>query len=191
MKTISPKTTSILACILIYPGLNFSAAAQTSRPAEQAFKNIKVLTGVPESEIQPTMWFFSASLGVRCRFCHEEENDKREMDTKPQKAIARKMIEMTMAINKNSFGGSVVVTCNSCHRGNSKPVGSPTVGIETSLATRAEEVKPAAADPMPTLDQLLSKYEASIGGAGAPQKISSLAIKGTVTDINFNGERKT
>src|SRR5713101_3989183 len=42
------------------------AAAQAPRPAEQAFKNIQVLKGVPENEIQPTMWFFSASLGVRC-----------------------------------------------------------------------------------------------------------------------------
>jgi hypothetical protein len=31
------------------------AAAQTPRLAEQAFKNIQVLKGVPEDKIQPTM----------------------------------------------------------------------------------------------------------------------------------------
>lgn len=192
MKTMSHKKTRFLAGILVYTSFSLSAAAQTSRPAEQAFKNIKVLTGVPESQIQPTMWFFSAALGVRCRFCHEDENDKREMDTKPQKAVARKMIEMTMAINKNSFGGRTVVTCNSCHRGNAKPVGSPAIGIDTSLATRAEAVgKPIAADPMPTLDQLIGKYETASGGAATARQISSLAMKGTVVDTNFNGERKT
>src|SRR3954463_2595277 len=107
MRTTCERAGSVPATLVLFFGLACgitieSAVAQTARPAEQAFKNIQVLKGVPENEIQPTMWFFCASLGVRCRYCHEEDNAKREMDTKPQKLMARRMIEMTMALNKNS-----------------------------------------------------------------------------------------
>src|SRR5258706_6878483 len=161
------------------------AAAQTPRPAEQAFKNIQVLKGVPENEIQPTMWFFAASLGVRCRYCHEEDNAKREMDTKPQKLMARRMIEMTMGLNKTTFGGRAAVTCNACHRGSPRPVGVPPTGEAgpPELSSAAELNKTSGTSEAPTVDQILSKYEAAIGGASAAQKISSRVIQATVADI--------
>ena len=50
------------------------AAAQTppapDAPVEQTRKNIQVLKGLPESQLFPEMNFISASLGVRCDFCH-------------------------------------------------------------------------------------------------------------------------
>src|SRR2546427_9798880 len=50
-------------------------------PAEQAFKNIQVLKGMPKSQMGPVMNMISASLGVRCEQCHVpdafEKDDKR------------------------------------------------------------------------------------------------------------------
>ena len=36
------------------------------RPAEQVFKNIQSLKGIPADEFMSTMGFFSASLGLSC-----------------------------------------------------------------------------------------------------------------------------
>jgi hypothetical protein len=43
----------------------------------------------------------------------------------PQKGTARKMIAMQRAINEQNFSGKLTVTCNSCHRGRSKPEATP------------------------------------------------------------------
>ncbi len=37
---------------------------------EQGNKNIKVLNGMPESQLIPAMKFFTVSLGVSCIYCH-------------------------------------------------------------------------------------------------------------------------
>jgi hypothetical protein len=123
---------------------------------------------------------------VRCRYCHEEDNAKREMDTKPQKLMARRMIEMTMALNKNSFGGRAAVTCNSCHRGSPRPMAIPPAGEKgpPEWSSADELTKPAEGGEVPAMDQILDRYDGAIGGAGAAQKVSTLAIKATVADIS-------
>src|ERR1700741_1093086 len=42
----------------------------SSKKAEEQFKNIQVLKGVPAEEIFPTMQFITASPGVDCDFGH-------------------------------------------------------------------------------------------------------------------------
>ena len=62
------------------------------KTAEQAFKNIQVLKGIPADQVIPTMRFMRDSLGgVACGFCHLQD---RSADDKPQKQMARKMIAM-------------------------------------------------------------------------------------------------
>ncbi|HVR96079.1 MAG TPA: photosynthetic reaction center cytochrome c subunit family protein, partial [Thermoanaerobaculia bacterium] len=72
------------------------------QPAEKAFKNIKVLTGMPAAQMLPVMHLMRASLGVHCDFCHVTEDDKFDLDTKREKETARKMIRMVLEINKNN-----------------------------------------------------------------------------------------
>src|SRR5271169_3495998 len=105
------------------------------KKAEEQFKNIQVLKGVPAEQIFPTMQFITASLGVECQFCHVE--GAFEKDDKKTKQTARKMMAMMFAINKDNFEGQREVTCYSCHRGSSKPVGTPVV--------MGEEPKPGLA----------------------------------------------
>src|ERR1700733_15337444 len=96
--------------------------SQPEKPllAEQAFKNVKVLKGIPVGEFMDTMGFFAASLGLNCVFCHVSESlenwDKFAEDV-PRKNVARQMILMVNDINKRDFGGRRALTCFSCHRG--------------------------------------------------------------------------
>jgi outer membrane lipoprotein-sorting protein len=153
-----------------------ASGSTDAKTAEQVFKNIQVLKGIPSDQLQPAMQFIAASLGVECAFCHTQgafDND----DKKP-KLAARKMIQMQMAINKESFEGHTAVTCNSCHRGSHDPVAIPIISDEEPKPAAPAEGPNAAARP--TADQILDKYIQAVGGAEALQKISSRVEKGKV-----------
>src|SRR5580693_7887225 len=75
---------------------------------EPPFKNLQILPkDISDHDLDSVMHHFSASLGVRCNFCHviNEEEKKFDMasDDKPEKNIARKMMLMAIDINKNYF----------------------------------------------------------------------------------------
>lgn len=150
---------------------------QDERPAEQANKNIRVLKGLPNSQLLTVMHFMRTSLGVRCDYCHVAENGKYWIDDKPPKQVARRMIEMVYEINKTNFGGSTVVTCNTCHRGQIKPVAVPAIGQGAFANTTREDPGSKAPDPLPAADEVLARYHQAIGGLAAAQKITSKVIK--------------
>ena len=150
---------------------------QIDKPAEQANKNIQVLKGLPNSQLLTVMHFMRTSLGVRCDYCHIAENGKYWMDDKPPKQVARRMIEMVSEINKANFGGQPVVTCNTCHRGQTKPVGVPAIGQGVFANTTREEPGTSVPEPLPTVDQVLGRYYQAIGGQTAAQKITTRVIK--------------
>jgi hypothetical protein len=132
------------------------------------------------------MVFFEAALGVGCPYCHDNDAAKRELDSKPQKAIARQMIDMVNNINKTTFNGARRVTCFTCHMGRALPVGVPNVtGGELPTALGEDYIASLpAAPPVPagiTAAQVMDKYFAAVGGAAAVQKTPSLVAAGTVT----------
>src|SRR4026209_874094 len=99
-----------------------SQAGREPRPplAEEVFKNIQVLKGLPVDEFMGTMGFFSASLGLNCTDCHVDESGgdwARYADDNDRKRTARRMFLMMSAINRANFSGRQVVTCFTCHRG--------------------------------------------------------------------------
>src|SRR5687768_9443175 len=65
-----------------------------NQPSEQFFKNVKVMKGMPAHLMQPTMQLMEIALGVHCVYCHDPDNTKRDLDNKPEKEVARKMIQM-------------------------------------------------------------------------------------------------
>ena len=167
------------AAAVVVLALSWQARAQSGKTAEEAFKNIQSLKGTPADQLIPAMQFISASLGVECDFCHVA--GKFESDDKRPKQIARKMIAMTLAINKDDFNGRREVTCYSCHRGANDPLGTPPVATEDS---KPENAGAAAATPpggMPTVEQVLEKYVAALGGADAIRKESSRVEKGNIS----------
>jgi hypothetical protein len=150
--------------------------------AEQKFKNIQALQGTPADQLFPAMQYLAASLGVECEFCHVE--GKMEADDKPAKKTARRMIAMTLAINKDSFNSRKEVTCYTCHRGNNDPVGTPPVVTSDAEPGHAKEAPHAeaasATTAAPTADQIFEKYVAAVGGSDAIHKVSSRVSKGNI-----------
>jgi hypothetical protein len=161
-----------------------AANAAGSKKAEEQFKNIQVLKGIPAEQLFPTMQFITASLGVECDFCHVQSAF--EKDDKKTKQMARKMMEMMIAINADNFDGRRAVTCNSCHRGSAMPQAIPAVMTEEPKETMGTP-KPADAkeNAGPSADQLLNKYVQAAGGAAAIDKVTSRVMKGT---IDFGGK---
>jgi photosynthetic reaction center cytochrome c subunit len=166
-----------------------AANAAGSKKAEEQFKNIQVLKGIPADQLIPAMQFITASLGVECEFCHVQ--GAFEKDDKKPKQTARKMMEMMFAINKDNFEGHREVTCYSCHRGSTDPVGTPLVmGEEPKQAmsvgeARSEEKKGESTEGRAAsggaADQLLDKYLQAVGGAAAIKKVTSRVMKGAIS----------
>src|SRR2546428_2368225 len=109
----------------------FQQPAQGEKTIEQTRKNIKVLNGIPESQLIPMMNFFAASLGVRCNFCHVNNAGQWDYpaDTKPEKNTARELITMTLSVNKTTKGTNGEVSCFSCHRDRTTPVRVPALPL--------------------------------------------------------------
>jgi hypothetical protein len=100
------------------PSLEPLPAGSKEERAEQKYKNIQVLKGVPSERWMPIMFAFKNSLGVDCTFCHTK--DQWDKDDKDNKQIARKMIKMVKDIN-GQLGGIGKVSCFTCHRGQQRP----------------------------------------------------------------------
>src|ERR1700677_4962209 len=142
---------------------------EEAQTAEQKFKNIQVLKGIPADQLIPGMQFVAASLGVECQFCHVE--GAFEKDDKKPKQTARKMMEMMFAIDKDNFEGHRQVTCYSCHRGNIHPEAIPAVMAEESRPQVVEAKKAESAEvSAPSPEQLIDKYLQAVGGAAAVEK---------------------
>jgi len=152
--------------------------------AEEQFKNIQALKGIPADQLIPAMQFISASLGVECEFCHV--HDRLDSDDKKPKKIARQMITMMLDIDKNNFEGRLEVTCNTCHRGAAMPVSIPAIKDEEMAGPGAPEKKPAENPALPKPEELLDKYLAAVGGATAVEKITTSVQKGKL--MAFGGQ---
>ena len=136
---------------------------QTPKTAAEKFKNVSVLSDMPADQMGKVMNMMSASLGVNCSFCHEGTNFAKE--GVGHKDAGRKMISMTLGLNKEFFAGKTEVTCNTCHQGKAKPVSNveltrakPIVGIHQPQTT-------------PSVDEILAKHIQAIGGK---QKLDSI-----------------
>jgi len=156
--------------------LALPAASEPSaqeKPAEQVYKNIQILKGMPQSQLQQVMALFTGSLGVRCGYCHVNPFEK---DAKSTKQTARRMIQMVLDLNRENFGGRGTITCNTCHRGQSTPDSALALGGNLFLP-QPPAVKPDTS--MPTVDQILDRYVQALGGREALEKFTSRVSKGS------------
>lgn len=100
-------------------------AGQENKPAEEVFKNIQLLKGMPAGRFLRVMQMgFSASLGVDCTHCHVA--DQWDKDDKEAKQTARKMWTFVAKVNQDlkQAIGKGTVNCTTCHRGQVKPATS-------------------------------------------------------------------
>jgi hypothetical protein len=128
------------------------------------------------------MNIFAASLGVDCKACHAANDRDFEKDGNEHKDIAREMIAMTFAINKQFFNGRTEVTCNTCHNGHMRPNSIPNLSPPSALSER-----PAQPAVKPTLDQILARYAAALGGA---ERLASAGPR-TIKAVRLEPDGKT
>jgi len=170
-----------VSAVVITSGQTASTAAAPPM-AEQVFKNVQVLKGIPVNEFMGTMGIFSAALGMSCEDCHAagDENWSVYATDSPRKQMARVMITMMATINKQHFRGRQVVTCYTCHRGSARPratadlaelYGTPPFGDPNAV------IEQASTAPKP--DEILDKYIQAIGGAQRLAALRSYVAKGT------------
>src|SRR5258705_6324415 len=155
--------------LLMLAGVAISA--QDMRPAEQVYKNIKVMTGVPANQINEGMHVIKAALGVTCEHCHIQ--GQMDRDDLPTKNKARAMYLMMTEINRANFGGRQLVTCVTCHRGHATPANVPE--LPSPVITEETESRPQP----PTVDQILAKYITALGGEQAMRKVTTRVIVAT------------
>jgi hypothetical protein len=178
----------ILAVVGVLMGAGL-AAGQAAKPqlAEEAFKNIQVLRGIPVDDFMGTMGVMSAALGFDCSECHTGAGTDRvdwAADTQ-RKVVARRMVKMVAAINKDNFTGRQMVTCWSCHRGRDKPAVTPTMDIVYGTPSLEMDDVFQQAPGQPTADQILDKYIQASGGAQRLAGLTSIVAKGT--SVGFGG----
>jgi len=158
--------------------------AQKPLMAEDVFKNVQILKGIPVNQFMDTMGFFAASLGLNCVYCHVSEsleNWDRFADDVPRKRMARSMIQMVNEINKTRFGGRRALTCYSCHRGAETPRVIPSLADQYGVPSEDPnlvEIVPDAPKGL-TAEQILDKYIQAVGGAQRLSSLTSLVGKGT------------
>jgi len=151
--------------------------------AEDIFKNVQTLRGIPVDEFMDTMGMFSSATGLNCTNCHQADNsttwDSYAVETR-LKQSARRMLRMVNAINKDNFGGTHTVTCYTCHHGDQRPRGVPNLAIQYSAPLEdPNEIEAFSGRGMPSADAVFDKYLRALGGAERVSAMTSIAAKGT------------
>src|SRR5215471_940168 len=168
------------------------AAPQAQPPAarktsDTVFKNIQVMKGVPVDDFMGTMGIMCAALGFDCSDCHEGAGTEKvdwAADT-PKKVMARGMVRMMTAINRDHFAGRQVVTCWTCHHGRDHPSTTPTLEYMYGPASQEMDDVLTQMPGQPSADQILDKYIRAIGGAERVAGLKSYVAKGA--SVGFGG----
>jgi photosynthetic reaction center cytochrome c subunit len=160
-------------------------AGQEPRPqmAEEVFKNLQIIKGIPVDEFMDTMGMFSAATSMNCTDCHTSDSttswDKFANDT-PLKQTARRMMLMVNAINKDNFKGVRSVTCYTCHRGDRRPKPVPSLLVQYSAPLEdPNEIDTFPNAGGPSADQVFEKYIQALGGTEQLGRFKSFTAKGT------------
>jgi photosynthetic reaction center cytochrome c subunit len=165
------------------------AKAQTNKSplAEEVFKNVQVLKGTTVDDFLGTMGIMSAAVGFDCSECHiGAGTDKVDWAADTQKKVmARKMVLMVAAINKDNFSGRQMVTCWSCHHGRDRPMTTPPMEVVYGTPSLEPDDVVAPTPGLPPPDQYIDKYIAAIGGAQKLAGVKSYVATGT--SIGFGG----
>ena len=181
------------SCLLSLVIVRAQTTADKPLMAEQVFKNVQVLKGIPVNDFMGTMGIFSAALGMSCEDCHKAGDTSWEnyaVDN-PRKQMARAMVVMMATINKTHFGGRQGVTCFSCHRGTDRPKVTPNLELLYGQPPQPDPrdiIEQSKLAPPP--DEVLDKYLQAIGGVQRAAALTSFTARGTSTGYGPDGESR-
>jgi hypothetical protein len=123
--------------IIIVVGLIATVMLCAAKTGMRPFGNLKVLPkDISSKDLQGIMADdFEDGLGVSCGFCHASAAGGHGLDfvsdAKPEKEIARRMMRMTLDLNKKYFNvrkpligsNTLTINCATCHKGEPFPDG--------------------------------------------------------------------
>ena len=134
MKQVDPAKLILAGAAALFLGAAAIGQAPVALPAPSHYKNLKVLpAGIPRDQLSAVMKKFTASLGVKCAFCHVGEEGKPlstydfASDANPHKDIAREMMRLTWRLNAQDLKAinglkDAKISCFTCHRGAKEPL---------------------------------------------------------------------
>jgi len=122
----------LMGCLVMVLFVAVGIAAMRLPPNK---RNLKVLPqDISNEALDSFMHSYTRALNVNCAFCHttyknNPDSINFESDVNPTKEQARKMMRLTIQINKDYFYYDStrrpeylnVVTCITCHRGDPMP----------------------------------------------------------------------
>lgn len=122
-----------------------------TKQEDPTYKNLKILPkDITKEQLDSVMHHFTASLNVKCNFCHVRNEEAKAWDfasdDNKHKLVARDMMKMMDKINdkyfnvtgaKKSLDAQLMVTCYTCHHGSTDP------------ATKAPPRQPQPKAPLP------------------------------------------
>jgi photosynthetic reaction center cytochrome c subunit len=160
------------------------------RMAEEVFKNVQILKGIPVDEFMDTMGMISAALGMNCLDCHTGDSDAswdRFAAETELKRTSRRMMLMVNALNRDFLRGTRGVTCHTCHRGDLRPKIVANLALQYSAPVEdPNEVEIFPNPGGPDADQLFDKYFQALGGEQRLSTLTSFAARGTYTGYDTN-----
>jgi photosynthetic reaction center cytochrome c subunit len=161
-------------------------------PAGKAYKNVQVLKNVSVGAFTRLMVSMTTWVAPQqgCTYCHVAGNFA--SDAKYTKVVARRMLQMTIAVNQtytNHVGG-VGVTCYTCHRGNNAPSAIWFTGVtpgsapgiaETNMGKNlpAANVNGSSLPSDPYTPFLLNNDKISVNGTTALPEGNKASLKNT------------
>lgn len=118
----------VVVLSILWASVAVSPQQPQAAPAMVDTPTVTILTGLTVPAFEAEMQLMTQALGLSCGSCHARGNFA--SDDNPRKAAARRMLELTKAINAQFFpeykpfdGESRLgrVTCFTCHQGDTRP----------------------------------------------------------------------
>lgn len=121
--------------IVLFLGAFVGLSVAAVKAPAQKERNLKILPlDISDQKLDSIMESYNIALGVKCDFCHVPVPGLKDSldyasDKEPMKEEARKMMRMTIGINRENFWFNKndrpeylhTVTCKTCHRGEPFP----------------------------------------------------------------------
>ena len=162
--------------------------ADSERTAGEVFENVQALQDVTVDDFMTLMGLMTAAVGGDCASCHKDAGTNVAdwaFDT-PRKIKAREMSTMVQEINRDHFGGQQVVSCWSCHRGQYRPILTPTLDqVYGEPAFLPEDLVYGSVPDLAPPDEIIDRYLEAIGGEQQLAAVTTMTATGT--SVGFRG----
>jgi hypothetical protein len=101
-------------------------------PAGEIYENVIVHASLPANELRDVMASYTRALGVGCDHCHTPGDWA--SDAAIVKQLTRVMSEMQGNLSRDVFEGQELVSCWTCHRGETRPQSNMPAELIPALA---------------------------------------------------------